>query len=185
MAMVYDPVTTELAFGFEDLYKGGDRDYNDILFSVANSEEDSIKTDATESMVKNTTVLKDLAEANGMVTMFIERYANVNILEDVILYQQDFSTQLNVPFKGHAYVSVETNSQISLNTQVSNLSGYNGLDLPVNWQYSNGSQTYFSNPGASKTVEIITLETTLDDVTKLPAGQKLTGQLIVTIYPLF
>ena len=181
MAMVYDPLSKEVVFGFEDLFYGGDRDYNDVMFSIKTSPSQALFVSAMDANVEASMTLQDLASAQGMVTLTVAKFAKITILDDVTMYQEDSDAITNVKFIGSAYLGVESNSSVIIDTAVSSLS-YGNSSINVDWAIDGSGHSTVTPAGTHKTIHQIGIETFIGNLFEIPAYAEYSGSILVTLY---
>lgn len=115
----YDNEEQKVVIGFEDLWNGGDKDYNDLIFSIFTSPTQAISSE-TQNMpdIKGEQILN---QADGNVTMSVAKFAKVISIDDITMYPLDLIEQYNVDFKGRGELVVESNCGIIISTDVTSL----------------------------------------------------------------
>ena len=81
VATYYDVEDRSLVMGFEDLWRGGDRDYNDLLIKVSASNIQALENAVLEAGISTTLPTQQLEQATGMVEMTVDPYAKVSGLD--------------------------------------------------------------------------------------------------------
>lgn len=181
MAMLYDPPSKEVVFGFEDLYYGGDQDYNDVLFSIKTSPRQALYIGASDSNLQNSVTLQDLASAQGMVTLKVGRFAKIDLLEDVTMYQEDPDATTNVRFTGNAFFAVEANSGVIIDTDVTKLS-YGDSSILVEWSIDGSGHSTITPAGTHHAIHRLSIFSIVNNIAQIPSNAEYKGDINVTLY---
>jgi hypothetical protein len=178
--LTYDYDQDKLAVGFEDLYGGGDRDYNDLIVSVFTNPVTELRHSSSNTGVANISGQQTLGVATGMVTMSVASFGRIVVSDEIILYPEEFGKERNVDFIGKGDLYIESNAGVLVTGVLTNLS--NGLvDLPMSYKID-GQVGSFYTPSSSvhNRIHEISVNTYIQDVTLIESGEFI-GSLSLTM----
>ncbi|OUR99650.1 hypothetical protein A9Q84_01105 [Halobacteriovorax marinus] len=134
----YDEEEQKVVIGFEDLWNGGDKDYNDLIFSIFTTPITSM-SEQTE-LLPNINSSQLLNQATGMVTMDVAKFAKVQSVENIVMYPLELNQQYNVNFKGRGDFRIESNCGVVITGEVTSLTnGYVDIETSHQLDESNYS----------------------------------------------
>lgn len=174
----FDSIEEKVVIGFEDLWKGGDKDYNDLIFTVFSNPVNAINGDASERLL-DTSGRQYLNDAYGNVFMSVAMYGQVTGLDDIILYPHDFNSS-ETTFSGIEEFKIESNCGVVLSVSLSDLSD-GETNIPLDYLLDNLSHSLITQ-GASvhNQNHIIHINTPELSIPTIQAGDWL-GNIILTL----
>ena len=180
VATYWDTESKSIIMGIEDLWKGGDKDYNDLIVRVSSTETVALETAALSAGIYPDRPAQELEGVSGMVRMSVAIYAQVTSFDDFTMYPTDPAATDDVTFIGRDAFMVESNFGVLLEAEMTPLS--NGEDtLPVTFSLDDGGHLLYTSPSSThKAVHIFSTETFVEQLTAIEASQ-FSGQARITV----
>jgi hypothetical protein len=178
--LTYDYSQDKLAIGFEDLYGGGDKDYNDLIISVFTNPVNELRQSSITEGVANITGQQTLGAATGMVTMSVASFGRMSVSDEIIMYPEEYGKQSNVNFLGKGELYVESNTGVLIRGTVTKLS--NGIDEVLVDLMINGQRGDFYTPAGQRHNDIheVSVDTFIENISTIESGD-FVGYLTLTM----
>lgn len=181
LAIGYDAQAQQAVFGFEDLYGGGDRDYNDVMFSISSKTENGIYSIASQEGMQNSNIGDQLSNMTGNVYLNLGIYAEVSGLNDMQLYRSTLDgPTTDVEFSGSTSFGVKSNFSVIIQLEITNLESGN-ISLPVSYTLDNIQGVVSTPPGTHKGSHVIRANTIVPDLSQIPSEETVSGKMTVTV----
>jgi hypothetical protein len=174
----YDATSKKVVIGFEDLWGGGDNDYNDLIFTIFSNPPDIIENSSQN--LPNITGQQVLGSAEGMVTMSVAKFVKLKYLTDVTMYPINLEQIEDVVFKGVGEFLVESNCGILISVATTPLVN-NGQALQTTHTTDNLPHTLIT-PENKIHYQVHTVEiySQVSSITQVESGQW-QGSVTVTV----
>ncbi len=180
VASYYDTEENKVVYGFEDLWNGGDEDYNDLIMTVQSTPVESIARAAISAEIYFDQPMQTLSGADGMVTMSVGPFAKVTGLDDIIMYATNPSEVENMTFIGQDTFHVESNTGVEVVVAITELTNENE-SVPVLYNLDGQGHQIFTtaNQTHNETHQLF-LTAYFNNITQVTEGTWL-GNIVVTI----
>ena len=178
--LTYDYQEEKLVIGFEDLYNGGDKDYNDLIVTIFSNPTKVLQQSSRTSGVIDINGRQMLNSVTGMVKMKVAPFARVQLPDEIVLYPEDLSTQQNITFSGISEFLVESNTGVIISANPTPLS--NGVDeLFVNYQIDGNPHSFYTPQDSKhKAFHVLKLSSFIENLSQVEA-QDYTGNITLTL----
>jgi hypothetical protein len=134
----YDSIEEKVVIGFEDLWRGGDKDYNDLIFTIFSTPISEIDSDAGQRLL-DTSGRQCLNSSYGNVSMTVARYGEITELNDVNLYPKYYERNKTL-FTGIEEFNIESNSGVVLTISLSSITNGN-VEYPLYYHLDGNQHT--------------------------------------------